>query len=89
MTYIEEQSIGEGPLQSLRWTGEVLDLLDQRLLPEEIVYLPLETPTEVWEAIRHLKVRGAPAIGIAAAYGVYLGVRGLDLHGCSEEEAGK
>jgi methylthioribose-1-phosphate isomerase len=88
MTYIEEQSIGEGPLQSLRWTGEVLDLLDQRLLPEEIVYLPLETPAEVWEAIRHLKVRGAPAIGIAAAYGVYLGVRGLDLHGCSEEEAG-
>jgi methylthioribose-1-phosphate isomerase len=87
MTYIEEQSIGEGPLQSVRWTGEVLDLLDQRLLPEEIVYLPLETAVEVWEAIRHLKVRGAPAIGIAAAYGVYLGVRGLELNGVSEEEA--
>jgi methylthioribose-1-phosphate isomerase len=65
------------PLQSVRWTGQVLDLLDQRLLPEEVVYLPLETPVEVWEAIRHLKVRGAPAIGIAAAYGVYLGIRGL------------
>ncbi|WP_442601514.1 S-methyl-5-thioribose-1-phosphate isomerase [Paenibacillus sp. KN14-4R] len=63
-------------LQSLIWTGEKLDLLDQRLLPEEIVYLPLTTANEVWEAIRHLKVRGAPAIGIAAAYGVYLGAQG-------------
>ncbi|MCR8643668.1 S-methyl-5-thioribose-1-phosphate isomerase [Paenibacillus sp. N1-5-1-14] len=60
-------------LQSLIWTGDKLDLLDQRLLPEEIIYLPLTTAIEVWEAIRHLKVRGAPAIGIAAAYGVYLG----------------
>ena len=68
----------QGALQSLRWNGQELDLLDQRLLPEEIVYLPLETPIEVWEAIRHLKVRGAPAIGIAAAYGVYLGIRGVD-----------
>ena len=68
----------QGALQSLRWNGQQLDLLDQRLLPEEIVYLPLETPIEVWEAIRHLKVRGAPAIGIAAAYGVYLGIRDVD-----------
>ncbi|WP_127580156.1 S-methyl-5-thioribose-1-phosphate isomerase [Paenibacillus koleovorans] len=65
------------PLQSVRWADEHLDLLDQRLLPEEIVYLQLTTAEDVWEAIRHLKVRGAPAIGIAAAYGVYLGVRGV------------
>ncbi|MFD0586382.1 S-methyl-5-thioribose-1-phosphate isomerase [Paenibacillus sp. GCM10027627] len=62
-------------LQSVIWTGDKLDLLDQRLLPEEIVYLPLVTSEDVWEAIRHLKVRGAPAIGIAAAYGVVLGSR--------------
>ncbi|AZN40197.1 S-methyl-5-thioribose-1-phosphate isomerase [Paenibacillus albus] len=62
-------------LQSVIWAGEQLDLLDQRLLPEEIVYLPLVTTQDVWEAIRHLKVRGAPAIGIAAAYGVVLGSR--------------
>lgn len=60
-------------LQSLIWNGDKLDLLDQRLLPEEIVYLPLTTVQDVWEAIFHLKVRGAPAIGIAAAYGVVLG----------------
>ncbi|RAP75472.1 S-methyl-5-thioribose-1-phosphate isomerase [Paenibacillus montanisoli] len=62
-------------LQSVIWAGSHLDLLDQRLLPEEIVYLPLVTTEDVWEAIRHLKVRGAPAIGIAAAYGVVLGSR--------------
>lgn len=62
-------------LQSVIWTGDKLDLLDQRLLPEEIVYLPLTTVQDVWEAIRHLKVRGAPAIGIAAAYGIVLGSR--------------
>ncbi|MFC4776337.1 S-methyl-5-thioribose-1-phosphate isomerase [Paenibacillus sp. GCM10023252] len=67
------ESIG---LQSVIWAGDRLDLLDQRLLPGEIVYLPLTTAEEVWEAIRHLKVRGAPAIGIAAAYGVVLGSSG-------------
>lgn len=68
-------------LQSVIWTGNKLDLLDQRLLPEEIVYLPLTTSEDVWEAIRHLKVRGAPAIGIAAAYGVVLGSRDAATEG--------
>lgn len=67
-------------LQSVIWAGEHLDLLDQRLLPEEVVYLPLVTIQDVWEAIRHLKVRGAPAIGIAAAYGVVLGSRDIDTN---------
>ncbi len=65
------------PLQSMRWHQGTLELLDQRLLPEQIVYLQLTTSTQVWEAIRHLQVRGAPAIGIAAAYGTYLGIRHL------------
>jgi len=65
------------PLQSVRWAETHLDLLDQRLLPEEIVMLPLTTVEQVWEAIRHLAVRGAPAIGIAAAYGVAIAGRAL------------
>ncbi|MGG1312486.1 MULTISPECIES: S-methyl-5-thioribose-1-phosphate isomerase [Cohnella] len=64
-------------LQSVRWADGVLELLDQRLLPEQTVYLRLKTPEDVWEAIRELKVRGAPAIGISAAYGVVLGVAGV------------
>ncbi|MCP1306225.1 S-methyl-5-thioribose-1-phosphate isomerase [Paenibacillus tyrfis] len=64
-------------LQSVRWNSleDRLDLLDQRLLPDEIVYLELTTSEQVWDAIKQLAVRGAPAIGIAAAFGVYLGVR--------------
>jgi methylthioribose-1-phosphate isomerase len=70
-------------LQSLRWEDEALSLLDQRLLPEESIYLRLTTPEQVWEAIRELKVRGAPAIGIAAAYGVVLG--SLDFNGSEQD----
>ncbi|MGE7827253.1 S-methyl-5-thioribose-1-phosphate isomerase [Paenibacillus sp. NPDC093718] len=61
------------PLSSVYWGGDHLVLLDQRLLPEEIVYLQLYTPEEVWEGIHSMKVRGAPAIGIAAAFGTVLG----------------
>lgn len=63
---------------SLEWVGEEdgwLRLLDQTLLPCEIRYLECRDAAAVWEAIRQLRVRGAPAIGIAAAYGLYLGVR--------------
>ncbi len=55
---------------------DTLCLLDQRRLPLEEVWLELESAEEVAEAIKTLAVRGAPAIGIAAAYGFYLGVRG-------------
>lgn len=62
-------------LQPVRWGNGAVELLDQRLLPEQTVYLTLTTPQHIWEAIRELKVRGAPAIGISAAYGVVLGVQ--------------
>jgi methylthioribose-1-phosphate isomerase len=74
----EQQPEKSEVLQSLRWENDALSLLDQRLLPEESVYLRLTTPEQVWEAIRELKVRGAPAIGIAAAYGVVLGIDGSE-----------
>ncbi len=79
----EQQPEKSEVLQSLRWEEEALSLLDQRLLPEESVYLRLTTPQQVWEAIRELKVRGAPAIGIAAAYGVVLGV--VDHKGSAQD----
>jgi len=59
----------------VRWENDALVLLDQTRLPTETVYLTLTTAEEVWAAIRHLQVRGAPAIGMAAAYGMYLGIR--------------
>jgi methylthioribose-1-phosphate isomerase len=63
---------------TIRWTGGVdghLVLLDQTRLPTEIAYLDCRTVEDVWQAIKRLSVRGAPAIGIAAAYGVCLGVQ--------------
>jgi len=55
--------------------NNALIIIDQTLLPNEFTYLHLKTQPEIWEAICELRVRGAPAIGIAAAYGVYLGVK--------------
>lgn len=52
-------------------------ILDQTQLPEKEVYLRLKTPEEIWEAIYLLKVRGAPAIGVTAAYGLAVCARAL------------
>ena len=57
------------------WRDDALELLDQRLLPLEIRYRRLTGAAQVAEAIRAMVVRGAPAIGIAAAYGVVLAAR--------------
>lgn len=65
-------------VETLRWQGEVdghLVLLDQTLLPNELREIECQTVEEVWEAIRRLRIRGAPAIGCAAAYGVCIGVQ--------------
>lgn len=66
------------PVDTIRW-GDGLDgcaeLIDQTLLPEEFTYIQVQTAEEMWEAIKMLRVRGAPAIGIAGAMGLVLGVR--------------
>lgn len=62
-------------VRALVWREDALDLLDQRRLPHAREWLQCQTATEVAEAIRAMVVRGAPAIGIAAAYGVVLAAR--------------
>ncbi len=62
-------------LNPIEWKNDALVLLDQTKLPNEVVYEEFTTAESVWDAIVTMKVRGAPAIGVAAAYGVYLGVR--------------
>jgi len=62
-------------LQTLQWTGSALRLLDQTRLPTQTIYVDITDEKQTWDAIRRLVVRGAPAIGVAAAFGVYLGVR--------------
>lgn len=68
-------------LETLRWVGDAngcLMLIDQTRLPLECVEIACHDAEAVWEAIRMLRVRGAPAIGIAAAYGVCLGLQGTE-----------
>jgi methylthioribose-1-phosphate isomerase len=60
----------------LRWTDGALEILDQTRLPADEVWIRCERPEEVADAIRRLAVRGAPAIGIAAAYGLALAAPG-------------
>ncbi|HRX77590.1 MAG TPA: S-methyl-5-thioribose-1-phosphate isomerase, partial [Pirellulaceae bacterium] len=66
-------------VETLRWVGDVdghLVLIDQTLLPVEFQEIDCRSIEQVWEAIKQLRVRGAPAIGIAAAYGVCVGIQG-------------
>lgn len=68
----------------VRFTEGKLLLLDQTRLPGEEVYIEMETKEDVWDAIYKLKVRGAPAIGVAAAYGLYISVRDLKADTAAE-----
>jgi methylthioribose-1-phosphate isomerase len=63
---------------TLHWIGGVdgcLRMIDQTLLPSEFKEIDCRTVEAVWEAIKTLRVRGAPAIGVAAAYGVCVGIQ--------------
>ena len=60
---------------TLRWRDGRLEMIDQRVLPHEIVYLAYDDAAGVAQGIRDMVVRGAPAIGCAAAYGVALEAR--------------
>jgi methylthioribose-1-phosphate isomerase len=60
------------PVEALRWRRDRVELLDQRALPQRVEYIGCATAAEVAAAIREMVVRGAPAIGCAAAFGVAL-----------------
>ena len=69
--------------RTITWIGDVdghVRLIDQTLLPTRLEYRDCKKVEEVWEAIKVLRVRGAPAIGVAAGYGVVLG-----MQGCAEK----
>src|SRR3954470_10673408 len=73
-------------VQPIRWTGDSLQLLDQRKLPGEVVYVECRTASDVARAIRDMVVRGAPAIGVAAAFGLALAAkRGEDISQAADE----
>ncbi len=65
---------GKKGIETIRWVdrGKELVLLDQRLVPEKVRYVRCRTYNDVAEAIKNMAVRGAPAIGVAAAFGIAL-----------------
>lgn len=71
-------------IQALRWCDGRLEIIDQTWLPGRYEYIVLRTADQVWEAIKKLRVRGAPAIGVCAAYGVLVGVLEKDPKTCGE-----
>jgi len=62
------------PVQTICWRDDRLFIIDQTLLPVEYREIELSTVEQTWEAIRSLRVRGAPAIGVCAAFGVVVGL---------------
>lgn len=71
---------------SLNRSKDALIILDQTLLPNETRFLELSTLPEIYDAIKRLRVRGAPAIGIAAAYGFYMAAKSFSALGLGQQE---
>lgn len=74
-------------IKTLEWTDEGVLMIDQRLLPTEEVYPVFKTYEEVAYAIKEMVIRGAPAIGVAAAMGVALGARDIKTNDPGEFDA--
>lgn len=72
------------PITTIEWYEGKVRLIDQTLLPNEVKYIECNTVEEVWEAIKSLRVRGAPAIGIAGALGTVLGIWNYQAKGFSD-----
>jgi methylthioribose-1-phosphate isomerase len=75
------------PVMTIAWQGGLdgsARLLDQTLLPTQELFLDIRDKEGMWEAIKMLRIRGAPAIGVAAAYGMLLGVRASNASSSTE-----
>lgn len=70
--------------RTLEFTGDALRLIDQTRLPQTLQYLDCTTVSDVYQAIRNLVVRGAPAIGVAAGYAMILALKGEDCHSAED-----
>jgi len=68
------------PVTTIEWLDGKIRLIDQTQLPQKLVHLLIDDVEHLGEAIRKLRIRGAPAIGVAAAFGVLLGVQQTDDH---------
>ena len=79
--------MSEKKIETLRWAEDHLEMIDQRVLPADFQYISYNSAVSVADGIRSMVVRGAPAIGCAAAYGVAL--EALNLQDTSVDEFSK
>ena len=75
-------------IQTLEWTDSGVRFIDQTKLPMEETYVTCKTYSEVADVIRNMVVRGAPAIGVAAAMGIALGVKNSKAENGGDAQAG-
>jgi len=66
------------PVPTIAWEDGRVRIIDQTALPLRKRFIELDTAEDMWEAIKALRIRGAPALGIAAAFGVHLGIRNFE-----------
>lgn len=71
-------------LPTIEWQGDTVVMVDQRKLPAQEIYVRCRTAQEVAKAIRTMVIRGAPAIGVAAAYGIALGMKRSSAKGTNQ-----
>ncbi len=71
-------------LKTIDWVNNAVKIIDQTKLPLQLIYEQIDSVKVMYDAIKILKVRGAPAIGIAAAFGTFLSVKNFDEHGTVE-----
>lgn len=62
-------------IRTIDWKNNKVRLIDQTRLPEKLVYIDIDNLKDLWQAIKIMQVRGAPALGAASALGMYLGIR--------------
>ena len=72
------------PVETIQWDKGRVKLIDQTLLPNKFKHIYCDTVESIWEAIKNLRVRGAPAIGIAGALGVVIGIQDSNAKDYSE-----
>src|ERR1035441_4808528 len=63
------------PIETIKWVKNHARIIDQTKLPRPLEYIACHDVETMWGAIKRLSVRGAPAIGVAAAFGVLLGIQ--------------
>lgn len=63
------------PIPTIEWRNNKVKIIDQTALPHKLKFIYCDSARDVWETVKTMKIRGAPALGVAAAFGVYLGIR--------------